>query len=62
MKAIKQLCADKLRVNVYETRAAMGAAAGKAAAVRIRQLLEEKQEVNIIFAAAPSQCSCARNA
>ena len=55
MKAIKQLCADKLRVNVYQTRAEMGAAAGKAAAVRIRQLLEEKAEVNIIFAAAPSQ-------
>ncbi len=55
MKAVKQLSADRLRVNVYETRAAMGAAAGNAAAVRIRQLLEEKAEVNIIFAAAPSQ-------
>ncbi len=55
MKAIKQLSADKLRVNVYETREAMGVAAGNAAAVRIRQLLTEKAEVNVIFAAAPSQ-------
>ncbi len=55
MKPIKQLNAERLRVNVYETRAEMGAAAGQAAAVRIRQLLEEKPVVNIIFAAAPSQ-------
>ena len=55
MKAMKRICADRLRVNVYETREQMGAAAGAAAAVRIRQLLEEKQEVNVIFAAAPSQ-------
>ncbi len=55
MKPMKQLQADRLRVNVYETRAAMGAAAGEAAAVRIRQLLKEKAEVNVIFAAAPSQ-------
>ncbi len=55
MKPMKQLCADRLRVNVYAARDEMGAAAGKAAAVRIRQLLEEKEQVNVIFAAAPSQ-------
>lgn len=55
MKPLKQCCADRLRVNVYATRAEMGAAAGNAAAVRIRQLLDEKEQVNIIFAAAPSQ-------
>lgn len=55
MKVQKQIQADRLRVNVYATRADMGLAAGNAAAVRIRQLLEEKPQVNVIFAAAPSQ-------
>lgn len=55
MALLKQLCADNLHVNVYETRAEMGAAAAFAAAEHIRKLLSEKDEINMIFAAAPSQ-------
>ncbi|MBA4410674.1 MAG: glucosamine-6-phosphate deaminase [Bacteroidota bacterium] len=46
---------DELNVQVYENRALMGEAAAKATSERIRQLLKEKETINIIFAAAPSQ-------
>lgn len=46
---------DKLQVNIYETRALMGAAAADAAAGKISELLASKEVVNIVFAAAPSQ-------
>ncbi len=52
---LKTCQADKLRVEVYETRLEMGKAAGKDAAEKLRSLLKEKEEVNVIFAAAPSQ-------
>lgn len=52
---LKACTADKLQVRVYETRKEMGKAAGQDAAEKIRKLLEEKEEVNLIFAAAPSQ-------
>lgn len=52
---IKEMKKDKLTVKIYETRALMGKAAGEAAAEKIRALLERKEEVHIIFAAAPSQ-------
>ncbi|MCQ2429386.1 MAG: 6-phosphogluconolactonase [Clostridia bacterium] len=52
---LKHIKKDKLDIEIYGTRAEMGAAAGKAAADRIRALLREKDEVNVIFAAAPSQ-------
>ena len=55
MSLIKECSADNLQVKVYETRLEMGKAAGKMAAEKIRALLEKKDEVNIIFAAAPSQ-------
>ena len=46
---------DKLSVKIYETRAEMGAAAGKEISDCIKKLLAEKSEINMIFAAAPSQ-------
>lgn len=52
---MKALTKDKLKVEVYETRALMGTAAAETAAIKIGELLEEKEFVNIIFAAAPSQ-------
>jgi len=55
MKPIKSLTADSLQVEVYATRAEMGKAAADRAAVLLRRLLAEKDEVNMIFAAAPSQ-------
>ncbi|MEG1407774.1 MAG: glucosamine-6-phosphate deaminase [Ruthenibacterium sp.] len=42
-------------LHIYETRQEMGADAAKDVAVCIRKLLSEKDEINCIFAAAPSQ-------
>jgi glucosamine-6-phosphate deaminase len=55
MVPIQSFNADRLLVNVYPTRDAMGMAAAKDAAEQIQQLLDTKEFVNIIFAAAPSQ-------
>ena len=52
---MKDLKKDKLFVKVYDTRAEMGECAAKDIAQKIRELLNEKQEINMIFAAAPSQ-------
>lgn len=52
---IKSFSVDKLPVEVYDTRQSMGEAAGKYAADAIRALLSKKEEIYIIFAAAPSQ-------
>lgn len=46
---------DTLMVRVYENRAKLGADAAKIAAAALRNLLSQKNSVNIIFAAAPSQ-------
>ncbi len=46
---------DALRVWVYEKRATMGEAAADDIAAEMRRLLAEKEEINMIFAAAPSQ-------
>ncbi len=51
----KSLVKDKLVVKKYENRDEMGAAACVEAAECLRGLLAEKEEVNAIFAAAPSQ-------
>ena len=42
-------------INIYESRALMGAAAAQAAADTVNSLLKEQNEVNMVFAAAPSQ-------
>jgi glucosamine-6-phosphate deaminase len=55
MVPIQSFNADRLLVNVYPARDAMGMAAAKDAAAQIQQLLNTKEFVNIIFAAAPSQ-------
>lgn len=52
---MKTMTRDALWVEIYDTRAEMGAAAGSLAARRIREALTQKEEVNVIFAAAPSQ-------
>lgn len=46
---------ENLRVEVYETREVMGRAAANDVRDAIIELLQTKDEVNIIFAAAPSQ-------
>lgn len=46
---------DLLEIRVYGNRDEMGAAAAEDAAAQIRALLEKKDEINVVFAAAPSQ-------
>lgn len=52
---MKTIVSDRLRVEIYDSRDEMGAHAGKRAADILRKLLCEQEEVNVIFAAAPSQ-------
>lgn len=52
---IKTFSKDKLAVKVYPTVEEMGAAAEEEVAAKLCELLAEKEEVNMIFAAAPSQ-------
>lgn len=46
---------DSLTVKIFDTREKMGLAAARECAEKIRELLLLKDEVNMIFAAAPSQ-------
>ena len=46
---------DKLSVAIYENRILMGQAAAKDIKRKIVELLQQKEEINMIFAAAPSQ-------
>ena len=46
---------DKLTVKIYKDRPEMGEAAAREISTKIRELLAEKSEINMIFAAAPSQ-------
>lgn len=52
---MKETKVGSLRVCIYPDRATMGKEAAKEAASAIRFLLTEQEEVNVIFAAAPSQ-------
>jgi len=55
MGAIKTFRAGKLNVKIYETRKELGESAAWEMAGELKRLLETEDEVNIIFAAAPSQ-------
>ena len=52
---LKRLTVDNLEVMIAESRAEMGLLAAFDAAAELRSLLQRKDEVNVIFAAAPSQ-------
>jgi len=52
MRAFKK---DKLEVRIYENRTKMGEAAARDISAKIKELLAKKNEINMIFAAAPSQ-------
>ena len=52
MKTLKK---DLLTVNIYDSRDEMGKAAGADIKACILKLLEKKETINMIFAAAPSQ-------
>ena len=55
MTMLKDYYTGRLHIMVFDTREAMGRKAGEQAARRIRDLLGDKEVVNVIFAAAPSQ-------
>lgn len=55
MPELRQFQSEQLTVRVFDTRADMGLAAAEHAADMIRTVAAQKDEVNIIFAAAPSQ-------
>ena len=55
---MKELSFDLLRVEIFDTRGEMGAAAARDIAAAIRQVLAEKDCCNMIFAAAPSLEPC----
>lgn len=52
---MKQFKKDKLMVEVYENRTLMGEAAARDIKACFKALLANKNEINVIFAAAPSQ-------
>jgi len=52
---VKSFTVEKLAVEIYENRQALGQAAGKRAAEKMRELLKERDSINVVFAAAPSQ-------
>ncbi len=52
---IKEFTKDRLACRIYETRAQMGAAAAADIREKILEMLEEREYINMIFAAAPSQ-------
>ncbi len=55
MAVIKQGKVDKLDYIAFETRTEMGEYAAKEAADEIKRQIDKKGEINMIFAAAPSQ-------
>lgn len=55
MAVLRDFYCDKLRTRVFSTRGEMGVCAGTEAALKIKELLAEKETVNVMFAAAPSQ-------
>lgn len=52
---LKDYYVDKLRVKIFENRTLMGEDAALDIKNKIKELLDEKAEINMIFAAAPSQ-------
>lgn len=52
---MRSFTVDKLKVNIYDCRKCMGRAAAEDVKAAIGELLKTKPEINMIFAAAPSQ-------
>lgn len=52
---IKDFKCEKLHVRVFDSRKAMGNCAGQEAAEYIKELLQQREYINVMFAAAPSQ-------
>lgn len=52
---IREFKAELLAIKIYPSRSHLGNEAAELASQKIMELLEQKEEINIIFAAAPSQ-------
>lgn len=52
---IQSFSVDKLTVEIYPDRRAMGKAAGQAVASKMREALKTRKRLSMVFAAAPSQ-------
>lgn len=52
---MQEIIKDNLRIKVLESRTLMGELAAASVTSKINQLLKTKEEVNMVFAAAPSQ-------
>lgn len=55
MPHLQETTIDNLQVKLFKTRQELGQNAAEMAAAKIKELLQSKEVVNIIFAAAPSQ-------
>jgi glucosamine-6-phosphate deaminase len=58
---IRQFHKDKLEVKIFESRKEMGSIAANEIAEKLKKLLSQKNEVRMIFAAAPSQDDMTNN-
>ena len=52
---MKEIAKESLKVSISDTRSQMGAEAAEVVSQKIKELLEQKDYINIVFAAAPSQ-------
>ncbi len=50
-----EISREKLKIRIFDTRSSMGADAAETISEKIRRLLIEKEYINMVFAAAPSQ-------
>jgi glucosamine-6-phosphate deaminase len=55
MGLVKEFKADKLTVKIFDSRDSMGQTAADEVRAKIKELLSQKDEISMIFAAAPSQ-------
>lgn len=55
LNPVRSFVVEKLAVEIHENRQALGKAAGTRAAEKMRELLKERDSINVVFAAAPSQ-------
>jgi len=55
MTPVKEFRVDKLNTKIFDNREEMGSAAAENVFQRINELIKEKDELRIVFAAAPSQ-------
>ena len=52
---VKEMLTDSLVTHIYSDRKSLGIGASKAIAEEMNRLLQKKEEINVIFASAPSQ-------